>query len=129
MNSAIDMPVALRIFETLSVDGQRSRPSAATRFDGLKVVGSSPARRASPDVVRLYRLATSSIAAQMRSCDSTRPLRAVALFVDRNIYLNDLSPLGAACRVPISTAHQSAATRAFAKSRGPDADSTYPRSP
>lgn len=32
-----------------SVEGQRSRPSEVTRLDLLKVVGSSPARLASPD--------------------------------------------------------------------------------
>ena len=55
----------------LSVDGQRGRPSAATRFDLLKVVGSSPARRASPDALRRLRSASRSIADQMRAWDNT----------------------------------------------------------
>src|SRR5204863_389210 len=47
-----------------SVDGQRSRPSAVTRFDLLKVVGSRPARRASPEGDSPARSASRSSAAQ-----------------------------------------------------------------
>ena len=46
--SPISVPVASRILAMLSVEGQRGRPSAEARFDLLKVVGSSPARRARP---------------------------------------------------------------------------------
>ncbi|MEY9561803.1 hypothetical protein ABIA26_004145 [Sinorhizobium fredii] len=49
MNWSIVAPVASRIFEIDSVDGQRSRPSGDWRFDLLKEVGSRPARRARPD--------------------------------------------------------------------------------
>src|SRR5205085_10852289 len=41
--------VAASAFANDSVGGQRSRPSGVMRLDLLKVVGSSPERRASPD--------------------------------------------------------------------------------
>src|SRR5262249_39053287 len=52
----------------LSVEGQRSRPSGLWRFDLLKVVGSSPAARASPDAESPRRAANASIARQMWLC-------------------------------------------------------------
>ncbi|MEJ0096890.1 MAG: hypothetical protein WDM84_01535 [Bauldia sp.] len=79
----------------LSVEGQRSRPSTEIRFDLLKVVGSSPARRASPDAVSSFRSARRSIADQMRACDSTRPLRAdprPAIQPEQEYYLFGLCP-------------------------------------
>src|SRR5262249_7773054 len=51
-----------------SVDGQRARPSAVMRFDLLKVVGSRPARRASPDAVNPVRAARLSMADQTCAC-------------------------------------------------------------
>ena len=51
MNSSKEAPVATRILEIDSVEGQRSRPSGATRLERLKVVASSPALRASPEAV------------------------------------------------------------------------------
>src|SRR5271156_4716065 len=47
-----------------SVEGQRARPSAVTRLDLLKVVGSSPARLARPEADRPARAARRSIADQ-----------------------------------------------------------------
>ena len=46
------------------VEGQRARPSAVMRFDLLNVVGSRPARRASPEAERLARAARRSMADQ-----------------------------------------------------------------
>ena len=53
MNSSIVAPVACNTFAMDSVDGQRGRPSEVTRFDLLKVVGSSPAAFASPEGEKL----------------------------------------------------------------------------
>ncbi len=47
-NESTELPVAASALETDSVEGQRSRPSAVTRLDLLKVVGSRPERLASP---------------------------------------------------------------------------------
>jgi hypothetical protein len=58
-------PVAARHFATDSVEGQRWRWSEVTRFDLLKVVGSSPARLARPDGEVPARLARASIASQI----------------------------------------------------------------
>src|ERR1700757_3861628 len=46
---SIELLVAASALATDSVEGQRSRPSAVTRLDLLKVVGSRPAGRASPE--------------------------------------------------------------------------------
>ena len=48
--SGIEVAVVVRILAMLSVEGQRSLPSLEKRLLLLNVVGSSPARRASPDV-------------------------------------------------------------------------------
>ena len=61
---SIEVPVAASALASDSVDGQRSRPSAVTRLDLLKVVGSSPARRASPEGDSPARSASRSSAAQ-----------------------------------------------------------------
>ena len=54
-----------RHFASDSVEGQRWRWSEVTRFDLLKVVGSSPARLARPDGEVPARLASASIAPQI----------------------------------------------------------------
>ena len=63
-------PVAASDLATNSVEGQRARPSGVMRFDLLKVVGSSPARLASPDGDSLARAASRSIAVQIWVCVS-----------------------------------------------------------
>ena len=73
--SARSERVAPRILAIDSIDGQRGRPSAAVRFDGLKVVGSSPARRARPEGVSPLRRASRSMADQTVSCESMVWLR------------------------------------------------------
>src|SRR5690606_39449567 len=87
---AMSVCIACRILAMLSVEGQRGRPSDATRLDLLNVVGSSPALRARPEAVRWLRSARRSIAAQMREWESTgpsvRPLRPSGEG-DRNKYL------------------------------------------
>src|SRR5690606_1738980 len=62
------VPVAPRILATLSVLGQRGLPPRDTRLLLLKVVGSSPALRASPETDRPCSAASASIAAQMLRC-------------------------------------------------------------
>ena len=57
--------VAVSDLATDSVEGQRSRPPGVIRFDLLKVVGSSPARLASPDGYNPARAASRSIAVQI----------------------------------------------------------------
>src|SRR5580698_5589240 len=64
------VPVAVSALAIDSVDGQRARPAGVMRFDLLKVVGSSPARRASPDADRPDRSASRSIADQTCACVS-----------------------------------------------------------
>src|SRR5262249_28461362 len=61
-------PVAASALAMDSDDGQRARPSAVMRFDLLKVVGSRPARRASPDAVNPARAARRSMADQTCAC-------------------------------------------------------------
>ena len=61
-------PVASSTFATLSVLGQRARPSGMRRFEGLKVVGSRPERLARPDADRPFSAASVSSARQMSSC-------------------------------------------------------------
>ena len=61
-------PVASCTFARLSVLGQRLRPSGIRRFDGLKVVGSSPDRRARPDADIPCSAASVSKARQISSC-------------------------------------------------------------
>src|SRR6185312_5092780 len=63
-------PVAARIFDTLSVEGQRSFPLAAPRLLLLKVVGSNPASLAKPDGDNPLRAASASIAVQICLCVS-----------------------------------------------------------
>src|ERR1700736_3537493 len=77
--------VAARILAMLSVEGQRGRPSAATRFERLKVVASRPAFRASPDALSRFSAGSRSIACQIRSWDSTSDLRPD--LGERNKYL------------------------------------------
>ena len=69
-NTSIDVPVAESALAIDSVDGQRARPSAVMRFDLLKVVGSRPARFASPDADSPARVARRSIADQTCACVS-----------------------------------------------------------
>src|SRR5437660_3806061 len=57
--------VAASDFATDSVEGQRWRPSGVMRLDLLKVVGSSPARLASPDADSPERAASRSRAFQI----------------------------------------------------------------
>src|SRR6478609_11246055 len=62
---SIEMLVAASALATDSVEGQRSRPSEVMRFDLLKVVGSSPARLASPEGDSPERSASRSSAVQI----------------------------------------------------------------
>src|ERR1700704_2021373 len=65
LHEGIDRAAAGRErFASDSVDGQRSRPSGVMRLDLLKVVGSSPERRASPEADNPARSASRSSAAQ-----------------------------------------------------------------
>jgi hypothetical protein len=57
--------VACSDLATDSVEGQRGRPSGVTRFDLLKVVGSSPAFLARPEAERPARAASRSTAFQI----------------------------------------------------------------
>src|SRR5499427_10617105 len=61
-------PVAASDFATDSVEGQRARPSGVMRFDLLNVVGSRPARLASPDAESFDRAASRSMAIQICPC-------------------------------------------------------------
>ena len=63
-------PVAASTFETDSVEGQRSRPSGLVRLERLKLVGSRPALRASPDADSPYFSASRSMAAQIFAWES-----------------------------------------------------------
>src|SRR6266436_6930743 len=63
-----DSPVDSRILATLSVLGQRALPPGAVRLLLLKVVGSRPERRASPEAERPCFSARRSIARQMSLC-------------------------------------------------------------
>ena len=65
-------PVASSTLATLSVDGQRSRPSLLTRLDLLYAVASRPASRASAEAERPCRSATASMAFQMSLCETMR---------------------------------------------------------
>src|ERR1700733_3045198 len=56
------VPVAVSALAMDSVEGQRARPEAVMRFDLLKVVGSSPARRAKPEADNPARAARRSTA-------------------------------------------------------------------
>ena len=64
-NASTGVPVAVSALAIDSVEGQRARPSEVMRFDLLNVVGSSPARRASPEADRPARSARRSIADQI----------------------------------------------------------------
>ncbi len=65
ISSASEAPVACRILASDSVLGQRSLPSPVTRLLLLNVVGSRPARRASPEGDMPWRSANRSMARQM----------------------------------------------------------------
>ena len=58
------VPVAASALAIDSVDGQRARPGGVMRFDLLNVVGSRPARRASPEAESPARAARRSMADQ-----------------------------------------------------------------
>ena len=68
VNASRLAPVASSTLATLSVLGQRARPSGMRRFERLKVVGSSPARLARPEADRPFSAASVSSARQMSSC-------------------------------------------------------------
>src|SRR6266550_4808935 len=61
----MELLVAVSALATDSVEGQRSRPSAVMRLDLLKVVGSRPARLASPEGDSPERSASRSSAVQI----------------------------------------------------------------
>src|SRR5437868_9520203 len=65
--------VAVSDLATDSVDGQRVRPSGVIRLDLLKVVGSRPARLASPEGDNPARAASRSMAVQICACVSIEP--------------------------------------------------------
>src|SRR3546814_13869707 len=69
-NSLSEAPVAFSTLASDSVLGQRCLPSLVMRLLLLKVVGSSPACRASPEGERLYRAARRSMARQTLWCSS-----------------------------------------------------------
>src|SRR3546814_15117730 len=69
-NSPSEAPVAFSTLASDSVLGQRCLPSLVMRLLLLKVVGSSPAWRASPEGERLYRAARRSIARQTLWCSN-----------------------------------------------------------
>src|SRR5689334_6456717 len=58
--------------DRLSVVGQRMWPAEDNRFDLLKVVASSPARLASPEVDRPFRAASASMASHICLCENMR---------------------------------------------------------
>src|SRR5580692_7918948 len=68
---SIELAVAASALAIDSVEGQRWRPSAVTRFDLLKVVGSRPDFLASPDADNPARSANRSSAVQICSWVST----------------------------------------------------------
>src|SRR3546814_9938110 len=72
-NSPSEAPVAFSTLASDSVLGQRCLPSLVMRLLLLKVVGSSPAWRASPEGERLYRAARRSI----RSEEHTSELQSL----------------------------------------------------
>src|SRR5207248_10290023 len=89
----MELLVAASAFDTDSVDGHRSRPSGVTRLDLWKVVGSRPARLASPEGDRPARSASRSSAIQIWSWVNGRgALRVLAIGIRgvraRNYYLN-----------------------------------------
>src|SRR5262245_37338241 len=90
-------PVAASALATDSVDGQRDRPSGVTRFDLLKVVGSSPDFFASPDGDRSARAARRSRAVQIWLCVSC----AAGMRVSRRDFYPQVGVivLNARCRV------------------------------
>src|SRR3954470_9545940 len=69
-NSAMLACVASRIFDKLSVLGQRGLPCLVVRLLLLKVVGSSPARLAKPDADRWFFAANISMPRQIALCVS-----------------------------------------------------------
>ncbi len=64
---SMELLVAASALATNSVEGQRSRPSGVMRLDLLKVVGSRPARLASPEADSPARSASRSSAVQIWS--------------------------------------------------------------
>src|ERR1700736_5323126 len=89
----MELLVAASALATDSVEGHRSRPSGVTRLDLLKVVGSRPARLASPEGDSPARSASRSSAVQI--CSWVSILGALGcLAIDRlgsairNYYLN-----------------------------------------
>ena len=73
--------VAASTLEMLSVLGQRERPSGVLRLDGLNVVGSSPDRRANPEVDSPCSAASVSSARQISSCFMMPPHNAKFAFI------------------------------------------------
>src|SRR5258707_14495732 len=73
----MELLVAPSALATDSVEGQRSRPSGVIRLDLLKVVGSRPARLASPEGDSPARSASRSSAVQTWSWVSIRGVFAV----------------------------------------------------
>src|SRR5215472_13180316 len=86
------VPVAASALAMDSVDGQRARPAGVMRFDLLKVVGSRPARRASPDAESPARAARRSIADQTCACVSIVTPHTCPN--DRNYCLKAQGPIG-----------------------------------
>src|SRR6185437_14927132 len=78
-NSRIEVSVADRILDKVSVEGQRSVPSGLERFEGLSAVGSRPARIARREVEMPLARARHSIAphicAQLNIIPSSHPSR------------------------------------------------------
>src|ERR1700674_3309630 len=66
--ASIGVPVAASALAIDSVEGQRARPCGVMRFDLLNVVGSRPARRASPEADKPARAARRSMADQTCAC-------------------------------------------------------------
>ena len=84
--------VAAKALAMDSVEGQRARPCGVTRFDLLKVVGSRPARRASPEADSPARAARRSMADQ--TCAWVSIQTSTEDMHDRNYCLNAQGPIG-----------------------------------
>jgi hypothetical protein len=78
----MELLVAASALATDSVEGQRSRPSGVMRLDLLKVVGSRPARLASPEGDRPERSASRSSAVQIWPWVSMRGVFGCLAMVD-----------------------------------------------
>src|SRR5580704_4951727 len=90
--ASIGVAVAVSALAIDSVEGQRARPCAVMRFDLLNVVGSSPARRASPEADRPARAARRSMADQ--TCAWVSIQTSTEDTHDRNYCLNAQGPIG-----------------------------------